>query len=229
MSVWTVYQDWVKPERLDVYQEKVRQLAERANAAADAFKWAAYQTAVGDPGRFYYGVQAADFAEMASQGTAEDLVKRVFGEKEGATWLREVRTCLLQEDQTIAIDRTELSFTRTAQPPPSMAMVTAVRVRPDGREAFEEFVRKIAEAIPKVDEPGALMTHQIVVGNLRDYRLIRPLQSLADLGKVTQASELLTQAFGTAEGGLIFRTGTAAAEHVERRIVSLRQELSHRA
>ena len=81
--------------------------------------------------------------------------------------------------------------------------------------------------------PGAVALpsafHAAVVGDLHEYRLIRSLANLADLEKVTQASDLLTQAFGNAEGSLFFRTGTSAVERVERRIVELRGELSHQA
>jgi hypothetical protein len=227
MSVWRIYEDWVKPEHLDTYEDKVKLLADRAASAEDPLHWAAYGTAVGDAGRFYYAIQAADFAELAARGTSGDLVMRALGQKEAAKWLREVRACLLQEQQTISMDRPELSFSRAPQTSQPYALVTACRIRPDGREAFEEFARKLAESIQKMEAPGALMTRQIIVGDLHEYRLVRPLASLAELEHVTQASDLLNQAFGTAEGSHFFRTGTSAVERVERRVVELRKELSH--
>ncbi len=229
MAIWRIYEDWVKPEQLDVYEEKVKHLADRAATAQETQVWGAYATAVGDAGKYYYAMQAPDFEKLAAQGSASDMIIRVLGQKEGAKWLREVRACLLHESQTISIDRPDLSFSRTAPQLPTLAVVTACRIRPDGREAFEEFARKIAEAIQKLEAPSSLMTRQVVVGDLHEYRLIRPLTSLADLEKVTQAGDLLTQAFGTAEGSLFFRTGTSAVERVERRVVELRNELSHHA
>jgi hypothetical protein len=227
MSIWRIYEDWVKPECTGSYEEKVQLLADRAAAAEDALSWSAYRVAIGDAGRFYYATQAPSFAELAARGSAADMVLRVLGKKEGGKWLDEVRACLVHESQTVSVDRPELSFARAAQPPAAFAVVTACRIRPDGREAFEEFARKIAEAIQKLEAPGALMTRQIVIGDLHEYRLVRPLASLSELERVTQASDLLTQAFGTAEGSHFFRTGTAAVERVERRVVELARELSH--
>jgi hypothetical protein len=229
MSIWRIYEDWIKPECMDAYEERVKHLADRATAAEDALKWSAYRTAIGDAGKIYYASQMPSFTELSKQGSAGDMVMRVLGEKEGRKWLRDVRECLLHESQTVSIDRPELSFSRTAQPRPAFALVTACRIRPEGRETFEEFARKVAEAIQKTDSPGALMTRQVVIGDLHEYRLVRPLASLADLERVTQASELLTHAFGPAEGTHFFRTGTAAVERVERRVVELRPELSHLA
>jgi hypothetical protein len=227
MSIWRIYEDWVKPECAAVYEEKVQQLADRATAAEDALGWSAYRTAIGEAGRFYYASQAANFGELATMGSAADMVLRVLGQKDAAKWLHEVRSCLLHESQSVSIDRPELSFARTAQPPAPFAVVTACKISAGGREAFEEFVRKLAEAIQKLEAPGALMTRQIVIGDLHEYRLVRPLAGLAELERVTQASDLLTQAFGTAEGSHFFRTGTAAVERVERRVVELARELSH--
>jgi hypothetical protein len=227
MAIWRIYEDWVKPEHLDTYEEKVKQLADRAASTKEKHGWAAYRTAVGETGRYAYAVQAPDFAALAALGDAGEMIRRVLGEKEAAKWQRETRACLLRESQTISIDRPELSFAREAQPPPAFAVVTACRIKPDGREAFEEFARKLAESIQKLEAPGALMTRQMLIGDLHEYRLVRPLASFAELEKVAQASELLTQAFGTAEGSLFFRTGTAAVERVERRVVERCAELSH--
>lgn len=226
MSVWSVLRHSVVPERQAEYEEKVSKLAERARKAPDALHWQGYDVAMGRLGEFYYVSRVADFAALDRQGTSRELVLRLLGEKEGARWLQEVSACLAHGEQTISIDRPELSFARGPQAMP-MAMVTAIRVCPDGREAFEEFARKLAEAIPKIDDPSSLTTLQTLIGDLREYRLVRPIARIADLGKVMQAADLLTQAFGAAEGGLFFRTGTSAIEHAERRIVVLRADLSH--
>jgi hypothetical protein len=71
------------------------------------------------------------------------------------------------------------------------------------------------------------MTYQTVIGDLSRYWTVRPLESLADLDKRTPPAMLLTEAFGPAEGGLIFRSGLEASSVVERNIVAYRPELSN--
>lgn len=227
MSLLHVLHHSVRPDQLGTYEEKVRQLAERAVARKEAFHWNSFQTAIGDFGNFYYAAQAESWGALQKRGNAQDLVLRLMGEKEGRRWLAETAACLLSATQTVSLDRPELSYTQDAPVQAPFALVTQVRTRPGEQEAFEEFIRKIAEAIPKVDDRWRLATRQIVIGNLREYRTVRPLQDIAQLDTLLPPEQLLSQAFGAAEGGLIFRNGMAAIEHVERRILALRADLSN--
>jgi len=105
--------------------------------------------------------------------------------------------------------------------------VTTVRTRPGGQEAVEELLRKISEAIPKVDDPARITVFQAVIGDLRTYWTVRPLRELADLDRQRLPARLLTDAFGAGEGGLIFRSAMEAMESAERAIVRYLPELSH--
>jgi len=229
MSLLEVLHHSVRPGQLDTYEEKIRQLSERAGARKDSFHWNTFQTAIGDLGNFHYSSAAEGWAALQKRGNAQQLVERLMGEKEGRRWLAETAACLVSATQTVSMDRPELSYAEGATLRPPFALVTVVRTRPGEQEAFEEFIRKIAEAIPKVDDRWRLVTRQIVIGNLREYRTVRPLQDLAQLDSLPQPEALLGQAFGAAEGGLIYRNGMAAIEHVERRILALRKELSNPA
>jgi hypothetical protein len=230
MSIMTVLAQSLRPERLGHYEEAVRRLAERAVTKKEEFHWSAYQTAFGDLGTIYYTSVVESWAEIANRGTSETLAERVLGEKEGRKLISDLRECVLSSTQTVSAERPDLSYQRDAATAPTpFAVVTAVRVRPDGQDAFEEFLRKIAEAIPKVDEPAQISTRQILIGNLREYRVIRPLDDLAELDAQRQPADLLTKAFGAAEGGLFVRNGLAAIELVERRIVAYRKDLSNPA
>ncbi len=100
------------------------------------------------------------------------------------------------------------------------------RARPGRREAVEEILRKIAEPIPKVDEPIRITTYQTVIGDALQYWTVRPLDELGDLDEQLTVSDLLEKAFGPAEGGLIFRSGLEAVEQLERSITIYRDELS---
>jgi hypothetical protein len=230
MALWTRLVHSVRPEQLLAYEERLRRLAAQAQQRKDRLQWGGYQTAFGELGNFYYVSQAQSWSEIAERGTPQELVQRVLGEKEGQKWLEELSRCLLAAAQTVSIDRADLSYMPDGEPSlASFAVVTVSRVRPDGVEAFEEFVRKIAEAIPKAGDPARIQTRQTLVGDLREYAVIRPVERISDLDRQLQAADLLTKAFGGAEGGLLFRTGFAAIESVERRIVARRDDLSNRS
>jgi hypothetical protein len=229
MSLLDVLHHSVRLDRLEAYEEKIRRLAERAVAKKDPSLWNGFQTAIGGFGNFYYAVPAQDWSEIRKRGTAQELVLRVFGEKEGRQWLGETAACLQAATQMVSVDRPELSYTQGDDVRAPFVMVTAARVRPGQQESFEEFVRKMAEAIPKVNDRWRLATRQVVLGNLHEYRIVSPLKDLAEIDTLLPPERLLTQVFGAAEGGLIYRSGVASIEHAERRILALRPELSNPA
>lgn len=71
------------------------------------------------------------------------------------------------------------------------------------------------------------MTYQTVIGDLSEYLTVRPLNEIGEMDSQRPAQELLNQAFGPAEGGLIYRAGLDAIESVERSILLTRAELSN--
>ena len=228
MALMTRIEVTVRPDRISIYEQAAQKVAERAVSQKEKFRWSVYQTVFGDLLSVIYVSQAEDWADLEAQETVEARMQRLLGEKEGQRALEEIRSCLERVQQTISIERPELSYLpdQPGRPAP-FAMVTRIHVRPGGVEAFEELIRKVAEAIPKVDEPARLVVRQTIVGNLREYAAIRPLQSLRELSAQRTPADLLIKAFGPAEGGLIFRTGNEAIEHIERRIVAYRQDLSN--
>jgi hypothetical protein len=230
MALVNVLAESILPERLGAFEEGVRKLAQRATEKREGWTWNAHQTAFGELGTFYFVSRTETWSELAARGTTEAMVQRVLGEKEGGRLLEEVRGCLRSAQQTVSLDRPDLSYppeeTGRASP---FYVVTQARVRSGGQEAFEEFLRKIAEAIPKIDDPGRTLVLQTLVGDLREYRIVRPLADLRDLDRQAAPQDLLLKAFGPAEGNLLFRTGLEAIEHVERRILAHRPDLSNAA
>ena len=130
--------------------------------------------------------------------------------------------------QTISRERPDLSCPpdRRDRGYPA-AIVTVLRARPGRQEACEELIRKLAEAIPKVGDPARLVAFQTLVGDLAQYWTVRPLQNLGELDRQALPADLLNQAFGAAEGGLIFRSGLEAIDDVRREIVLYREDLSN--
>jgi hypothetical protein len=229
MSLTTVLSVSLIPAKARIYEDGVRQLAERARQQRDAFHWRTYQVVAGQQGVIHFVSQAQDFAELAKRDvTPQALVLRLLGDKEGAKLGDELAGCSTGARYTIARERPDLSYppdSRTEVLP--MSVVTVLRTRPGHQDAAEDLLRKIAEAIPKVDDPARIVVYQTLIGDLRRLWTVRPIHSLADLDRQLPPGELLTKAFGAAEGGLISRTGTEALETVERSINLLRPDLSN--
>jgi len=205
-----------------------QELAEKARKSSDPLQWTTHETRIGRTNRLHFVIGAADFTELANQGTAEEMVVRVLGEERALEWLDEIESCVENQQQEISVDRPDLSYVsnemdRTAP----IAIVTVAQARPGQQESSEELIRKIAEAIPKVNDGSQIITYQTVVGDLSRYWTVRPLESLADLDKQLPPSQLLNEAFGADEGGLILRSGLDAMSVVERNIVDYRAELSN--
>jgi len=228
MPLTSILSVQVRPDRFAQYQELVRNLAASAIEQRDAFRWTAHQTAVGELGTLYFVSEEPDFAGLAARGSSQELIHRVLGEDEGANALASMLECTISQQMTISLDRPELSYPpeQTDRIFPS-AVVTQIRARPGGQEALEELLRKIAEAIPKIGDPSRIIAYQVMVGMLAEYWTVRPLEDLSELDEQLPPAELLNQAFGAAEGGLIFRTGLEAIEEVKRQIVVYRQDLSN--
>jgi len=210
------------------YVALCHELAETAKNNHDPLQWTAYETRTGRTNRIHFVIGAADFTEMDKLGTPEEMFGRVLGEKRALAWMDEIESYVENQRQEISVDRPDLSYvpSETDRTAP-LALVTVVQARPGQQESCEELIRKVAEAIPKVNDGSQIMTYQTVVGDLSRYWTVRPLESLADLDKQLPPAQLLNEAFGAAEGGLIFRSGLEAISIVERNIVDYRPELSN--
>ena len=231
MALNTVLSVEVKPGEIVRYAAHVERLADAARKKKDKFTWGAFATLFGERTGFHFVSAVENFAALEARGGAPELVARVLGATEAPRFVEETGACVASQRLTIGVDRPDLSYLRAPLQPGTVraGSVTRIRIRSGGREAFEELLRKLAEAIPKLDDPAQLVTRQTLVGNTAEYVVIRPLRALADLDQQRSPDQLLTQAFGPGEGGLIFRNGGDAIELIEREIVGLREELSNPA
>jgi len=219
----------LRPERPRAFEEVVGQLAKKAIEKKERWRWTAHQTRIGDMARLHFVYQAADFGALEALGTVDELYRRVLGEKQGDELFVRSSECIQARQNTLSIERPDLSYApdATARTAPAFDVVTLVRARPGQHEACEELIRKIAEAIPKAGDPTRLVTYQVVVGDLREYWTTRPLRRLADFDQQLATAELLNRAFGAAEGGLIWRSGNEAIAEVRRELVAYREDLSN--
>jgi len=221
-----------RAEKARTYEDIVHRIAERARSANESFRWTAHQTIHGAPPAYHFVSEASDWTTLgAGDVTAVAFVMRLFGSKDGQKLRDELAACAGETESVIGRDRPELSCLadepELARGRAPYALVTRMLARPGGQDALEELVRKIAEAIPKTDDPTRMATYQVMIGPLRSYWTVRPLMSLADLDAQALPNDLLTRAFGAGEGGLVFRSGTEAIEQSTRTIAVLRPELSN--
>ena len=228
MPLTSVLSVQVRPDRFAQYEELVRDLAANAVKQLDAFHWTAHQTAYGELGALHFVSEDPDYAAIAARGDTRELILRVLGGDRGAKAMGKMLECIISQQATISADRPELSY-----PPEQVdrifaaGVVTRIRVRPGGQDALEELIRKIAEAIPKVGDSARMLSYQVLVGMMGSYWTVRPLEDLSELDDQLPPAELLDQAFGAAEGGLIYRAGLEAIQEVRRQIVTYRQDLSN--
>ena len=132
MSLMTRQELTLRAERLSTFEPAARRIAERAVAQKEKFRWGAYQTLFGDIATMTYVSQVEDWAELEAREPVDALVLRLLGEKEGQRALEEIRSSVERAQQTISIERPELSYPpeQTGRPVP-FALVTLIRVRPE--------------------------------------------------------------------------------------------------
>ena len=229
MALTIVNSVGIRPDRMGQFQDQVAHLAETATDQGETWRWTAHQTLFGESLVMHFVTQAERFADVEKLGTVEQLWLRVLGDKKGTEGFRDANACVQTVQHTISTLRPELSYLPNEMQPSAhpAAVVTAVRARPGQAEACEELIRKIAEAIPKTGDAARIITNQTLVGELNLYWTVRPLRSLGELDQQLPAPELLNQAFGAAEGGLLWRTGAEAIEQPRREITGYVPELSN--
>ena len=218
----------VRLDSLSNFEEIVANLSETARESGYERPWTAYQVIHGPVGTISFVTMHEDFKSLGAQTGPDQLFRDVLGESEGREAFTAANGCLSEIESLVAIDRPELSYTDGAIPQPAPVLrLTIVRATSGGQEALEELMRKVAEAIPKVDDPARFQAFQTLAGDGMQYAIATPLRELADLDAQLQAPELLNQAFGVAEGGLIFRSGREAIRELQTSISVLREDLSN--
>lgn len=228
MALLNVLSVRVRPERSQLYEESVRRIAQRAAERREGGHWQAQEVAFGSIGTLYFVQEHADWAALGEQDPPPAYMARLFGEREGTKLYHEMAECLADLRYTVSQDRPDLSYApqgRTA--PPALTLVTFLRARPGSIPACEELIGKVAEAIPKADDPSRLFAYQTVIGDLRTYWTVRPIQRVEELDQVLPPQELLIRAFGASEGDRIYRKGIDALQRAERQMTVLRPDLSY--
>lgn len=228
MSLISVLSVEIDPGQVLEYLDTTANLAARAREQREDFKWTAHEVVYGGTTKIHFANRIEGFSELSKRGLPNEMVLRVLGEKKGPEALRIFGAATRNQSTAILSDRPELSYPPDNESEIAPASVlTTISARSGQLEACEELIRKIAEAIPKVGDPARIVTYQTVIGDLSEYLTVRPLNEIGEMDSQRPAQELLNQAFGPAEGGLIYRAGLDAIESVERSILLTRAELSN--
>ncbi|HME70475.1 MAG TPA: hypothetical protein VKM54_11495 [Myxococcota bacterium] len=228
MALLTVLSVQMRPGRSPAYEESIRRIAQRAADRKEGGRWQAQEVAFGSIGTLYFVQEHADWAALGEQDPPPVYLARLFGEREATKLYHEMTECLAELRYTVSQDRPDLSYApQVHAAPPALTLVTFLRARPGSIPACEELIGKVAEAIPKADDPSRLLAYQTVIGDLRTYWTVRPIQRVEELDQVLPPQELLVRAFGAAEGDRIYRKGIDALQRAERQMTVLRPDLSY--
>ncbi len=228
MPLLSVLSVRTRPEKAQEYEALAADLAQQAHDAGESFHWTAHQVGMGGVGVLHFASQAQDFKAVSERGQTAEMVARVLGDAQARQTMQAFGACTQEVRISVFNDRPDLSHqpdeAGTLSP---LVVSTTIRARNGQFEACEELLRKVAEAIPKLGDPARMTTWQPVIGELGLYVVLRPIESLADLDQQKTPPDLLSGAFGPAEGGLIYRSGLDAIDSAEREILILRPDLSN--
>lgn len=219
----------VHPGRQLEFQQRVAELALAASEQGDPWHWTVHETLYGERARVHFATRAESFEEIDAQGRDEELWLRALGEHHGRDAMLCAQKCIASVERTLSLDRPDLSFTDDIAPPEEFpySSIVMAHAKPEQAEGCEELIRKVAEAIPKLGLTLKLFSSQVMFGAHGTYWTLRPVRRLADLDEEPSANELLHEAFGAVEAGLIWRHGMASLEAANRELVAYRPELSN--
>jgi hypothetical protein len=228
MPIMTAVRYAVRPGQLAVFESQVARVAEAASQTQDPPFWTCGQVAGGELGSFIIAMWSESVAEAVEREDAAALVARLFEEDEAIELMQRVGRSLESVSSTIMRDAPALSYSEEREAEiPIAAVVNRIAVRPGHLEACEELIRKVAEAVPKTGDIRRFTTYQPIIGDLQTRVTVRPILDLTELDETLPLEELLADAFGAAEGGLIYRAGLESMQRVRSELVRLRPDLSN--
>jgi len=227
MSILNVIRYQIRPEKTLEWEGAIAEVTARANERNDPLLWNTLQIMAGKIGAYVIAIPSESFGAAVGMERADALVARLFESADAERLLVAVTSAIQSVERVILRDRPELGYPAEDDAGEMRAaVVTRAVVRPGHREACEELFRKVAEAIPKTDDVRRFTTYQPLVGDLRELATARPIRELTELDQATPVEGLLNQAFGAAEGGLIFRQGIEGFESLTSEVLSVRTDLS---
>jgi hypothetical protein len=118
-----------------------------------------------------------------------------------------------------------------AQPdqPSEFLYVISVTVKPGAVPDYENFAKKIVAGANKIGAPQHWSAWSVSIGGPgRTYNIVLPFNKWSDIDGWTPVPQILTKAYGAAEGRRIMGVGSAASERSETAVYRLLPNLSTR-
>jgi hypothetical protein len=113
--------------------------------------------------------------------------------------------------------------------PAAFLEVLTTTVRPGGVPEFEDFVKKVVAGANKIDAAQRWSTYAVSLGGPGfTYNIALPFSKWGEVDAWTAASQILSKAYGEAEGTRTLKAGRASMERSETAVYRLLPELSTR-
>ena len=213
------------------HEECVRRLARKAGDDPGTLKWVAYQIYAGEGGRYLYTSQVENWAEFANRETTPEIARRLFGERSGNALLAQMNQGVESLQALVLQPRDDLSVPAEEpldQPAPFI-LRSRIQIRPGQQEVCDELIHNVVEAVSKVGDERRFTTLQPLIGDVMGYSIVQRVGDPAELDRQLRVPDLLTEAFGTPDGGRILRTGRQAIERLQVDLAIHRPDLSNPA
>ena len=117
-----------------------------------------------------------------------------------------------------------------AQNPPSeFIQIITTTVRPGAVTEYEDFVKAIIAGANKIGAPQRAVAYQVGVGGPSfTYNIVLPFNKWEDMDSWPSIQQILTRAYGDAEGARILKSGRDAIDHSESAVFRTLRNLSTR-
>lgn len=113
--------------------------------------------------------------------------------------------------------------------PTEFIQIITTTVRSNSVTEYEDYVKKIVTGASKVGAPQRVVAYQVGVGGPGfTYNFVIPFNKWEDMDSWPSIPQILTKAYGDAEGAAILKSGRNAIEHSESAVFRILRNLSTR-
>jgi len=113
--------------------------------------------------------------------------------------------------------------------PTQFIQIITTTVRPNAVTDYEDYVKKIIAGASKIGAPQRVVAYQVGVGGPSfTYNFVIPFNKWEEMDSWPSIPQILTRAYGDAEGARILKSGRDAIEHTESAVYRTQKNLSTR-
>lgn len=113
--------------------------------------------------------------------------------------------------------------------PPQFIQIITTTVRPGAITEYENYVKKIMAGADKIGAPQRVVAYQVGLGGPPNtYNFVLPFNKWEEMDAWPSVPQILTRAYGDAEGARILNSGRNAVAHSETAVFRIMRNLSTR-